>query len=260
MPLPTVPFGSHSISRLTIGGNPFSGFSHQNPQRDREMLDYYTVDRIKQTLRDCEQAGINTCCLRVDAHIWRMLREYRNEGGKLQWFAQMGGESPTHEANINQAAANGALAYYIHGGVIDALYEAGNLDRVRQLVDLIHAKGMLAGLAGHNPEAHRWVYDAGVPADFHVVCFYNCGSVHAGKGERFDPADTPHAVEVIQHIQKPCIAYKVMGAGRRPWREALEYAYANIKPSDIVNLGMYTGDNPTMVQDNVELVCSLLGA
>jgi hypothetical protein len=133
MGLPTIAIGPHRISRMTIGGNPFGGFSHQNRQRDEEMLDYYSVARIKQTLADCEAAGINTCCLRTDAHIWRLLREYRNDGGKIQWIAQ-------------------------------------------------------------------------------------------------------------------------------PAAQAIEFAFANIKPTDAVNVGMFTKDNPRMVQENVELALKAMRA
>lgn len=42
----TVQLGNVTVSRLILGGNPFSGFSHQNPDRDREMLRYYTTDQI----------------------------------------------------------------------------------------------------------------------------------------------------------------------------------------------------------------------
>ena len=253
MPLPTIALGPHQISRLTIGGNPFSGFSHQSPERDAEMLDYYTVERIKQTLFECEAAGINTCCLRTDAHIWRMLREYRNEGGKLQWIAQMGVGADGFEPNLNAAVANGAIAYYIHGGVTDSLYAEGALDRLGEMIDHIHDKGIPAGLAGHAPEAHLAVYEDGIPADFHVVSFYNCGSLHAGAGEKFDPADPPKAVEAIRKIEKPCIGYKILGAGRRDAKEALEFAFANIKPTDAVNVGMFTKDNPKMVEENVAM-------
>lgn len=260
MSLPTVAFGPHQITRLCIGGNPFSGFSHQSPERDAEMMDYYTVDRIKQTLVECETAGINTCCLRTDAHIWRMLREYRNGGGTLHWFAQMGVGADDYKANLNQAAANGAIAYYIHGAVTDNCYAAGDLDPIREMVDTIHERGLLAGLAGHAPEGHLAVYEAGIPADFHVVSFYNCGSLHDGKGEKFDRGDVPAAVRAIQQIDKPCIAYKILGAGRVDAAEAFEYAFANIKPGDIVNVGMYTGDNPRMVQENADLVRRFTGA
>lgn len=260
MSLPVVTIGHRQFTRLTIGGNPFSGISHQTPERDREMLDYYTVDRIKRTLFECEAAGINTACLRVDAHICRLLREFRAEGGRLQWIAQMGPEEGSHEGNINRAAGNGAVAYYIHGGVTDKLYSEGKMDRIAELVDYIQKKGMLAGIAGHLPEAHLAIYEAQIPADFHVVCFYNCGSVHAGCGEKFVPEDPPVAVEAIQKIQKPCIGYKVMAAGRNNWQDALRYAYSNIKPGDIVNLGMFTKDKPNMAWENAQFVQSLLGA
>ncbi len=250
MNLPTVSIGPYEVTRLTIGGNPFSGFSHQSPERDAEMLDYYTTERIKETLFQCEAAGINTCCLRTDAHIWRMLREYRNDGGMLQWIAQMGVGADDYKANVNAAVGNGAIAYYIHGAVTDDCFAEGNYDLIAEMIDYIHEQGLPAGLAGHVPEAHVQVYEAGIPADFHVVCFYNCGSLHAGQGERFEPGDPAKAVEAIRAIEKPVIAYKILGAGRVEAREAFQYALHNIKPTDIVNVGMFTGDNPNMAAEN----------
>jgi len=257
MTLPTVPIGPLEVTHLIVGGNPFSGFSHQSPERDRQMRQYYTVERIKATLRDCEQAGINTCMLRVDAHICRMLEEFTNEGGRLQWLAQMAPEEAC-EANINRARAFGAVGYYIHGAVTDAAYREGDLDRIRGIIDQIHSRGLLAGVAGHVPAAHLAVHEAGIATDFHMVCFYDCGSVHAGEGERFDPADPPQAVEAIRAIDKPCIAYKVLGAGRVAPEEALAYAYGHIKPVDAVNVGMFTGDRASMVADNVALAARLM--
>ena len=48
-----------NVSRLCIGGNPFSGFSHQSPERDQEMRAFYTPERVKHGLRIAERAGIN---------------------------------------------------------------------------------------------------------------------------------------------------------------------------------------------------------
>jgi len=50
--------GLAGVSRLCIGGNPFSGFSHQSQERSEEMLEYFTPDRIRGTLRAAEAAGI----------------------------------------------------------------------------------------------------------------------------------------------------------------------------------------------------------
>jgi hypothetical protein len=115
-----------------------------------------------------------------------------------------------------------------------------------------------AGVAGHAPEAHLWVDGLGA-ADFHAVCFFNCGSLHRGKGEQFRLSDVAAATACIRRIRKPCIAYKIMGAGRIDPRMALEHAFENIKPADLVNVGMHRGDRDGMVEENVALVREILG-
>ncbi len=260
MLLPTIKLGDLDVTRLIIGGNPFSGFSHQTPERDLEMLDYHTVDRIKRTLFECQDAGINTCILRVDAHVWRLLREFRNDGGQLQWIAQTGGLHPTEEGNIDKSVANGAVAHFLHGGITERYYKAGDFARIEQLLDHIHSHGIPAGVAAHAPEVHLKLYEMGLPIDFFMVCFYDCGTVHQGKGLKFDPADPAKAVEAIQQIDKPCIGYKIMGAGRRNPRESFEFAFANIKATDAVCVGMHTGDNPAMAKEDAEMVRELGGS
>ncbi len=58
--LTCVEFCGLKVTRLVLGANPFAGYSHQNPQRDREMLAYHTVARIRETWERAEAAGINT--------------------------------------------------------------------------------------------------------------------------------------------------------------------------------------------------------
>lgn len=36
--LSRVRIGDLEVSRLILGGNPFSGFSHQSPEMDQEMM------------------------------------------------------------------------------------------------------------------------------------------------------------------------------------------------------------------------------
>ncbi len=104
-----VQVGSVQVSRLAIGGNPFSGFSHQGEKRDTEMRRYYTVARIKETLRRAEAAGINTFFGRADNHVIRTLQEYWDEGGTIQWFAQTASKCEDYIRNIKTAAANGGI-------------------------------------------------------------------------------------------------------------------------------------------------------
>ena len=41
--LPRVPLGPLSVTRFIIGGNPFSGVSHQSAEATKQMIDYFCV-------------------------------------------------------------------------------------------------------------------------------------------------------------------------------------------------------------------------
>lgn len=263
MELPTISIGDLQVSRLIVGGNPFSAISHQSAERDKEMRDYYTTERIKATLRQCEEVGINTFCGRADNHIMRLLNEYWNEGGRIQWLAQTAPERRSLEENIRQAARAGARAIYIQGGTVDQALEAGRLEELAEPLKLIRSLGCAPGIAGHNPDSHRRARELDLGAEFHMVCFYNLtgrrGKIDvADPAERYHPDDPPKAVRLIQELNLPCLAYKVLAAGRRDPVEALTYAFQNIKPTDAVVVGVYTGDNPNQVYDDARIVRELL--
>ena len=52
--MPTIEIAGLQVSRLILGGNPFSGFSHQDAATDRAMLHYYTAENIKRDFRRAE--------------------------------------------------------------------------------------------------------------------------------------------------------------------------------------------------------------
>ncbi|HNQ34478.1 MAG TPA: hypothetical protein PKN80_00230 [bacterium] len=257
--LPEVDFCGLRISRLVLGANPFGGYSHQSPERDRAMVDYYTVARIKETWRRAEAAGITAMVTNNETpHVVQAVREYRAEGGKLQWIAQLNGrDTEAMLQSIDKAVAIGCRALYFHGGVMDRVYSARDESALRTWCAHARSHGVPVGVAGHAPEVHRWV--AGLDlVDFHAVCFFNCGSLHDGNGDKFSLDDIGPAVECIRAIKKPCIGYKIMGAGRMDPRMSFEYALRHIKPGDVVNVGMFRGDRDDMVEENVALVREIL--
>ena len=258
--LPTVDFCGLTGTRLIIGANPMGGFSHQTPERDAEMVAYYTPERIRETWLRAEAAGINTMITNNETpHVLEAVTAYLSGGGPLQWIAQVSGSrSPSMEAAIDQAVKVGCKAFYLHGGITDKLYSEKDAATLRSWVEHGKACGVPVGVAGHAPETHYWV-DSLDLVDFHVVCFFNCGSLHAGKGHKFRLADLAPAAECTRRIRKPCIAYKIMGAGRIFPQMAFEYAFENIKPTDVVNVGMHRGDKDGMVEENVEIVRGILG-
>ena len=254
--MPLVPVGPLQMSRLIVGGNPFSGIAHQTPEVSAEMLEYYTTARIKETLAECERHGINTLVARADQHVMRLLHEYWNEGGKIQWLAQTAPEMGSIEDNIRRARFYGAHACYLQGGLVDQHFERGDMERLRAPLALIRALGMATGIAAHRPQAHLEAQRLELDCDLHMVCFYNLtghrGRIEvAAQGEQYLPEDREAAVAVRRQLNKPCLAYKIFAAGRNEPRQALEYAYAHIRATDAVVMGVYTRRRPHEVAENV---------
>lgn len=256
--LTQVDFCGLTVTRLIIGANPFGGFSHQSAARDKEMLDYYTVGKIKETWRRAEAAGLNAMVTNnTTSRVLQAVKEYLSEGGKLQWIVQVSGKKPDMFKNIDEVLELGCKALYFHGALVDEVYSNNDARQLGKLCEYVRSAGVPVGAAGHAPQAHLWMYDMDI-ADFHAVCFFNCGSLHAGAGHKFRMEDIRHAVECIQRIRKPCIAYKIMGAGRIDPLMAFEYAFENIKLGDVVNVGMHRKDRDDMVEANAAMARGLL--
>jgi len=257
--LPTIDFCGLRLSRLLIGANPFGGYSHQNAERDARMREYYTPDKIVETLRQAEDEGYTGMVANNETpHVLEAVAKYIQEGGKLQWIAQLNCiHKPDMQAAIDEAVEIGAKAVYFHGALVDSAYASDEKDKVRAWFAYAQDKGVPAGAAAHDPRAHVWLDDLNV-ADFHAVCFFNCGSLHSGKGEKFSLRDLFVAANLTQKLNKPCIAYKVLGAGRIDAQMGLEYALEHIKPTDVVNLGMFRGDREDMVGFNAKLARRIL--
>jgi len=247
--LPTIKIGNHEVTKLIIGGNPFSGNSHQSNEMNKEMRDYYTTDKIKETLRECERYGINTVQARGDAHIMRILNEYWNEGGRLKWIAQTASELASIPDNVRNISARGAIACYHHGSKTDSLFKEGRLDSVKDVLAVIRNTGMAVGLGTHEPEVVRYAEDNNFDLDFYMIAFYNLSR----RGEIYLPEDRDAACKIIRDIDKPVLAFKVMAAGRNAPFEAIKYAYENIKPEDAVVMGMFTKYQKDQIKENSEL-------
>ena len=254
--LPAVPLGNNCITRLIIGGNPFSGNSHISRQLDDEMMDFFTCGKIKETLFRAVECGINTAQLRGDRHILRILREFRAEGGNLHWIAQTIPEALSFESNVRQMADAGAAAMYHHGTVTDSLFKQGNYDEIKRRLEIIRKTGLPVGLGTHMPEVMEYAEERHWDVDFYMACVYNISRIDrvssaitgkANAEEPFFEEDIPVMYKTIRSVPKPCIAFKILGAARRcqsqeTVKAAFLEAYKNIKATDMVNVGVYPKD------------------
>ncbi len=234
--------GKLAISRLICGGNLISGFAHSRDLIYVSSLlkNYFTDEKVFQTLARCESAGLNTAILRLDENTLRLLKAYWTErGGKLQWIAQCKIQE-NNFADISQAAAAGAVAAYVHGGVGDTLTAEGRVDLLGKAVEFTRRQGLVAGLAGHSLEVIKACEKAGVNADFYMKTFNSQKYWSAGPRPRLDSVweETPRETAAfMQEVRKPWIAYKVLGAGAIHPREGFRYAYEN--GADFLCVGMF---------------------
>ncbi|MCG3181015.1 MAG: hypothetical protein BIFFINMI_03382 [Phycisphaerae bacterium] len=264
MPLPRIQLGSLSVSRLILGGGPICGISHLDAAANDRMLDWFTFDRTKRLLTECEARGIDTLLARADNFVARLLREYWNEGGRIQWIAQTAPERRTVAESVRMAAARGAHAVYLQGEQANALGREGRWSEIADVVALIRDLGVPAGVASHDPAFHAERAQQGVACDFALQCLYNLtgyrGRIHEQGHESFNPADRRVALEAISRIAEPVIAYKILGSGlgRVPAGEAIAEVAERLAPKDAVMIGMYNEANPGMVAENVSLVEKLL--
>ena len=262
--LPTVKLGNTDITRLIIGGNPFSGNSHWSNELDWEMRDFYTTDKIKEILFHCIECGMNTMLLRSDMHIMRIIHEFRQQGGNMNWIAMTGGEFLSYDGHINQITQYKPCAIYHHGSVTDAMFKKGEYDELKRRIHVIKNKGIPAGLGTHMPEVIEYAEEHDWGADFYMACVYNLSrqdrvsSAITGKannGEVFEESDIPIMYSTIRNTAKPCLAFKILGAARRcdtqeMVQAAFDEAFANIKSTDAVVVGVYPKDI-----DHVKLDC-----
>jgi len=258
MALSKVQIGNIRVSRLAIGGNPFSGFSHQGPARDREMRRYYTTARIKAALRKAEDAGIDTFFGRADNQIMRVLEEYWDEGGTIQWIAQTASEREDAIRNIALAAERGAKGVYFHGGQTDYYHGRGETERLSRAMETMRSLGVAAGFAAHRVEPHEWIRDNLKP-DFHLTCYYDPSARDASPhhaataAETYEPAHRDRMAELIATLPSPAVHYKVLAAGRTPAEEAFRYVARVLRPRDVVLVGFHLGDDEDLIAKTVKL-------
>ncbi len=124
---------------------------------------------------------------------------------------------------------------------------------MHDFVKKAHDQGMKAGVSAHNPDVFKYAEDKGWECDLYQCCLYyvtrpeeeiraKLGTTILG--EPFLAKDRDDMLDVVQQVSKPCIAFKILGAGRlcdspTAVAEAFQYTFSRIKKTDVVIVGMW---------------------
>lgn len=270
--LPTVRWGGHDLTRLLVGHNPIKGVSHRTSALSREMRDYFSTDpkRAVDLLRQCEKMGINACqmgCRPSEPFMEAMLHEHHNQGGQLKWIASFYSlpqdtESAQKELDRLLSMVPKPIGVQQVGNTSDQLMRTGRIDLTQENLKRFRDSGLLVGMGTHNHEVMDYAESKAWDVDFFQCSFYrSVFSLHeAQRGrEAFEEESRDSMTRTILQSGKPCIAFKVLGAGRHcqssgSIERALRYAYDHIKPTDVVLVGMWqkyldqVGENTRLVR------------
>ena len=270
-PLPKVKFGKHEITRLIIGSNPFYGYSHFNRILDQSMREWYTQDRRMEVLQACQRQGIGTWQLHYNDPTIEDFKRYRAENGRMNLVLLADFALMQNPKLLPQVAKLGPLGIAHHGGVTDSRFRSGQKELVKDYLKMVRDTGVLVGLSTHNPAVIDTVESEGWDIDYYQACLYRVTRTpeesraefgDAPLGEPFMEKDPERMCKAIRQTRKPCLAFKLLAAGRTisspaVVERAFRFAFSNIKPTDAVIVGMYPRFNDE-VRENSDLVRRIL--
>ena len=247
------------ISRIIPGGNLVAGFAHARDLIYVSPLikNYFTDEKVIETLWLYEACGINTVLFRTDEHTIRILKKYWARGGKIQWLAQTYPKENDY-SNIQLAIDAGAIGAFVMGGIADRWVYENQLDHLAGSIEYIRNQGLICGTAGHALQVPKACIDHSIETDFFMKTFHHdkYWSAHPKENrsefmhdlnyETIDRAQfhdnlwCPSAEEVeafFKNVKTPWIAYKVLAAGAIDPEEGFRFAFEH--GADFICVGMF---------------------
>ena len=260
--LPTAPFGKYKISRLIAGANPIYGYSHFNYLYSAHMGEYHTTARVIAFLRELERAGLNTWQASWSERLETDWLRYKDAGGKLQLLILSRPTFNDQPEMLQRVVKLKPMGIAQHGGSTNRFWDAGQFDRSLDYLKRIRDTGVMVGLSCHNPLEVEYAEEKGWDVYYYMTALYYMvrprkeferilGQVPLG--EIYLPQDPPRMMQTIRQVRKPCLAYKVLAAGRSvnspaQVSERIAVALKGIKASDALIIGLYQRFNDQIGQ------------
>ena len=266
--LPTVKFGKYEITRLIIGSNPFYGYSHFNRTLDQHMREWYSQDRKMEILHSCERHGINTWQIHYNDQPMEDFKRYRAEGGKMNLVLLADFELMKNLKLMPEVAKLGPMGIGHHGNRTDERFRNGEKHKIKEFLKAVRDTGVMVGVSTHNPAVIDTAEGEGWDVVYFQTCLYRVSRTaeearaefgESPIGETFMEKDPERMCKMIRQTKKPCLVFKLFGAGRtssspQEVERAFRFAFSSIKPTDPVIVGMYprfkdeVGENTAMVR------------
>ncbi len=247
------------MSRIIPGGNLIAGFAHARDliYMSDMIKNYFTDEKVIETLWICEACGMNTAILRTDRQTIRILEKYRKRGGKIQWLAQTYPKDDDF-SNIQLAIDHGAVGAFVMGNIADQLIHENRPDQLARQIEFIKSQGLIAGTAGHAIQVPMACVKNGIEVDFFMKTFHHdrywSATPPENRNEFMDNleygvldrnkfhdniwcASADEVRDFFRTCKTPWIGYKVLAAGAIKPEDGFRYAFEN--GTDFICVGMF---------------------
>ena len=270
--LPKGEIGKLKVSRLLLGGNLLTRYTHSRDLRYVYNLAraYNTDEKLLETLALAEAHGVDTLAVHPDPDTMRVMKQHRARGGKIKWIlsteppadADIAVDIDQHRRRVNELVEHGADAIYLWGVRADLLSKAGKADLIAKAVEIMKETKLPVGVGAHALQTVMDCERVKAGAEFYLKTLHHHNYKTGPRaGEAADdykefpgywcgkPQET---IDFMKSVQKPWIAFKVMAAGAIPPKDAFRYSFEN--GADFIVAGMFDFE----VREDVGIVKDIL--
>ncbi len=252
--LPQGKIGDLSISRILLGGNLLTHYTHSRDLKYVYNLaqHYNTEEKIHETLALAEAHGVNT--LVIHTHPWsiNVINKYRTQkGGKINWIicptANIDDSMEEYRKQVQEVVEMGTEAVYLWGVRSDQLVSQGRIDLIQKAVQIAKDFGVPSGVGAHDLNVIVECEKNKIDADFYIKTFHHHNYPSAPRPDQIQNiiSEVPgywcknpeEVIEVMSKVEKPWLAFKVMAAGAIPPQDAFQYSFD--QGADHVLAGMF---------------------
>lgn len=266
--LPKGKIGKLEISRVLLGGNLLTHFTHSRDLKYVYNLTahYNTEEKILETLAVAEENGIDTLNIHTVPAALNILKKHRQRGGKIKWIicptAEVDDTMEAYENQVKQLVDDGTEAIYLWGVRGDQLVEKGRVDLIAKAVEIAKKHGVPSGVGGHDLRVVIECENNKIDADFYIKTLHHHKYPTAPKPDELTKPyneipgywcmNPEEVVAFMKNVEKPWIAFKVMAAGAISPTSAFKYALQS--GADFMILGMFDFE----IKEDVQIVEGLL--
>lgn len=259
-PFPRTTVGGVSVSRMIIGTNWILGWSHTGAAADQMIRRHHErPDATAAVLETFLRAGVDTIMGPFAGRdgLFAAIRTAEERAGRRMIIVDTPpinvDDTPQArreaEATIAESRRLGATFCLPHHSSVEQLVNKNSrtIDRLPDYLAMIRAQGLVPGLSAHMPELVVYSDLNGYDVETYIQ-IYNCAGF-------LMQVEVEYINKVIWNARKPVMTIKPMAAGRVSPFVGLNFAWATLRPCDMVTLGCMT---PEEAAEDIEISLAAL--